>query len=69
MRRTPGLDSEAVMLAPKNIVAVSNGSVCTSQRYELSHVLKAMGLSEGRVKAAIRISWCHMTLCLSEISN
>jgi len=57
----PGLDSEAVMVALKDIVAISNGSACTSQNYALSHVLQAMGLSEDRIQGAVRISWCHMT--------
>lgn len=57
----PGLDSEAVMLALKDEVAISNGSACTSQNYTASHVLAAMGLSEDRVKSALRFSWCHMT--------
>lgn len=57
----PGLDSEAVILALKEIVAISNGSACTSQNYTASHVLTAMGLSEDRVKGALRFSWCHLT--------
>lgn len=57
----PGLDSEAVMLALKEVVAISNGSACTSQNYTVSHVLTAMGLSEDRVKGALRLSWCHLT--------
>ncbi len=57
----PGLDSEAVMLALKDIVAISNGSACTSQNYTASHVLTAMELSEDRVKGALRLSWCHLT--------
>ena len=57
----PGLDSEAVMLALKEVVAISNGSACTSQNYTASHVLTAMGLSEDRVKGALRFSWCHLT--------
>jgi len=55
------INSEALMLALKGIVAISNGSACTSQSYEPSHVLKAMGLSEDRIQSAIRLSWCHMT--------
>jgi len=57
----PGLDSEAVMLALKDVVAISNGSACTSQNYTVSHVLSAMGLSEDHVKGALRLSWCHLT--------
>jgi cysteine desulfurase len=55
------INSEALMLALKGVVAISNGSACTSQRYEPSHVLKAMGLSEDCIQSAIRLSWCHMT--------
>ncbi|TLG01812.1 cysteine desulfurase DndA [Nocardia cyriacigeorgica] len=57
----PGLDSEAAMLALKGIVAISNGSACTSQRYEPSHVLSAMNLPDERVTGALRISWSHLT--------
>lgn len=57
----PGIDSEALMVALKDVIAVSNGSACTSNSYELSHVLLAMGLSEERVSGALRLSWCHMT--------
>ena len=57
----PGIDAEALMLALKDLVAVSNGSACTSQSYEPSHVLSAMGLSDTEVAGAVRMSWCHMT--------
>jgi cysteine desulfurase len=57
----PELDSEAFMLATKGLIAVSNGSACTSQSYQPSHVLKAMGLGADRIKSAIRLSWCHFT--------
>jgi cysteine desulfurase len=56
-----GLDSEAVMVALKDVAAVSNGSACTSHSYQPSHVLKAMGLSDAQVAGAVRISWCHLT--------
>ncbi|MCF6175085.1 MAG: cysteine desulfurase DndA [Victivallaceae bacterium] len=57
----PDINSEAVMLALKGIIAISNGSACTSSSYTQSHVLNAMGLSEDRIKGALRFSWCHMT--------
>jgi cysteine desulfurase len=58
----PGLDSEAVMVALKDVVAISNGSACTSQNYTASHVLTAMDLSEDHIRGALRLSWCHLTL-------
>jgi len=57
----PGVDSEAAMVALKDVVAVSNGSACTSQSYEPSHVLTAMGLPDDVVRGALRLSWCHLT--------
>ena len=56
-----GLNSEAIMLALKSVVAISNGSACTSQSYEPSHVLRAMGLPDSRINSAVRFSWCHLT--------
>jgi cysteine desulfurase len=57
----PGLDSEAVMVAAKGLVAMSNGSACTSRSHTPSHVLTAMGMSQERVRGALRLSWCHFT--------
>lgn len=57
----PGLDSEAVMVALKEVVAISNGSACTSASYTPSHVLTAMDLPEDQIKGALRLSWCHLT--------
>ena len=56
-----GLDSEAVMVALKGLVAVSNGSACTSARYEPSHVMLAMGLDPDEVAGTVRFSWSHET--------
>lgn len=57
----PGLDSEALMVALKDMIAISNGSACTSSSYSPSHVLKAMGMSDEEANACVRISWCHLT--------
>ena len=56
-----GLDSEAVIVALKGLVAISNGSACTSQSYAPSHVLKAMNLAEAAAAGALRLSWSHMS--------
>lgn len=57
----PGLDSEALMLALKDLIAISNGSACTSSSYTPSHVLKAMGMTDDEANECVRISWCHLT--------
>jgi cysteine desulfurase len=56
-----GLDGEAAIVALKDVIAISNGSACTSQSYSPSHVLSAMGLPDDAVEGALRLSWCHMT--------
>lgn len=55
------IDSEAALVALKGLLAVSNGSACTSTSYEPSHVLVAMGIDSARIDSALRLSWCHMT--------
>jgi cysteine desulfurase len=52
-----GVEGEALMLALRETVALSNGAACSSARYEQSHVLAAMGLSEDRRNSAVRFSW------------
>ncbi len=56
-----GVNSEAVMVGIKDLIAISNGSACTSASYTLSHVLQAMGLPEDEILTALRISWSHLT--------
>jgi cysteine desulfurase len=53
----PGVDSEALMMAVREELAISNGAACTSASYSPSHVRKAMGLSDDRIASAFRISW------------
>ncbi|WP_085101888.1 cysteine desulfurase DndA [Mycobacterium paraense] len=57
----PGVDAEAAIVALKDVVAVSNGSACTSQSYEVSHVLVAAELPEQQINGALRLSWSHLT--------
>ncbi|WP_082976991.1 cysteine desulfurase DndA [Mycobacterium sp. 852002-50816_SCH5313054-b] len=57
----PGVDAEAAIVALKDVVAVSNGSACTSQSYEPSHVLLAAELPEQQISGALRFSWSHLT--------
>jgi cysteine desulfurase len=61
-RRHPGnlnvsfdyVESEALMIALKDDVAVSSGSACTSASLEPSYVLRAMGVDEERAHRSIR---------------
>jgi len=57
----PGVDSEAAIVALKDVAAISNGSACTSQSYEPSHVLVAAGLPESQIAGALRMSWSYLT--------
>lgn len=57
----PGLDSEALMVGLKDMIAISNGSACTSHSYKPSHVLEAMQMTPDQINAAVRLSWCHLT--------
>jgi hypothetical protein len=55
--------------ALKDLVAVSNGSACTSQSYEPSHVLVAAELPEQQINGALRFSWSHLTCDLDLLGN
>ena len=57
----PGLDSEAFIVATKELIAISNGAACSSSSYDRSHVLEAMGISGPRLDGAVRFSWSHLT--------
>jgi cysteine desulfurase len=51
----PGLNSE-VFISKSNDLSLSNGSACTSQIVESSHVLKAMEFDDSECSQSIRIS-------------
>jgi cysteine desulfurase len=57
----PGIDSETVIEAWRDIVAISNGAACTSQSYTCSHVLSSMDLPSWQQDGALRLSWSHWT--------
>jgi len=50
-----GVESEALILALTNEVAISSGSACTTAAVEPSHVLEALGLTQDNINASIRI--------------
>jgi len=53
----PGVDSEALFLALRSEIAISNGAACSSTGYFTSHVLQSMGFPEDRIASAVRFSW------------
>ena len=55
-----GVSSEALMIAVKKKLSISNGSACNSGSYEPSHVLLAMGFDRSRAESSVRISWGRM---------
>lgn len=55
------IDSEAVILALRDIASISNGSACTSSTIEHSHVLQSMYPNTDTPSTVCRASWCHMT--------
>lgn len=56
----PGMDG-SLLVALLGDIAVSNGSACTSAVVEPSHVLKAMGLTDGKANSALRCSLGRFT--------
>lgn len=56
-----GIDSETLMDALKERVAISSGSACTSAAVEPSYVLRALGLSDEDAHASVRLCVGRMT--------
>jgi len=57
----PNVDAEEVMESLADLIAISNGSACTSQSLTCSHVLSSMHLPPPRAEGAVRLSWCSFT--------
>jgi cysteine desulfurase len=55
--RFPGANAEALLIRLKDHVAIATGSACTSESFQSSHVLKAMGLPEKVSREHVRWSW------------
>jgi cysteine desulfurase len=54
----PGADSSALlMLLDRQMICCSAGSACLSGSLEASHVLKAMKLSDARLRSNVRFSF------------
>ena len=60
--RVHGVDAETVFVAAKDLVAISNGSACTSGRFSPSHVLRAMGIGDTKISETLRLSWSHLSM-------
>lgn len=45
------------MISSKEFCSISNGSACTSKSYDLSYVLKAMGIADESIENSLRLSW------------
>lgn len=57
----PGVESEALIIALSEEIALSTGSACTSASIEPSHVLKALGLTDRESHSSIRFGLGRLT--------
>lgn len=57
-----GVDSESLIMALQDDLAISAGSACTSATVETSHVLSAMGVSDREAHESLRFSFGRFVL-------
>ena len=57
----PDVESRALMLELRDVVALSTGSACTTARVEPSHVILALGFTEERSHHSLRIGLGRFT--------
>ena len=57
----PGIESRALLLELRDMVALSSGSACTTAKVEPSHVILALGSSEARAHCSIRFGLGRFT--------
>lgn len=50
----PGVESRALLVKLKHVVALSAGSACTSTSIDPSHVIRALGYGEARAHSSVR---------------
>ena len=59
--RIENIDSELIILSLKELISISTGSACTSDRIEPSHVIEAITNDSAAAAQVCRASWCHLT--------
>ena len=57
----PDVESRALMLELRDVVALSTGSACTTARVEPSHVILALGFTEERAHHSVRLGLGRFT--------
>lgn len=57
----PGIESRALVVSLKDLIALSTGSACTTATVEPSHVIQALGHTEERAHSSVRFGLGRFT--------
>lgn len=57
----PGIESRALVVSLKDLIALSTGSACTTATVEPSHVIQALGQTEERAHSSVRFGLGRFT--------